>query len=719
MEEEVYGFVEHIVYQSEETGFAVARLQEPRKKELTTLTGVMPGLRCGETVRCIGKWCHHPKHGTQFDVKQMETRQPEDLVGIEKYLGSGLVKGIGPVYAARIVQQFGLDTLHIIDTDPERLHEIDGLGKKRIAKIRSCWEEQRSIRELMVFLKSYELGPSLAQKIYRCYGDEALNTVKEDPYKLCRDIWGIGFKTSDNLALKMGMSKECAPRILAGIEHVLSTLTEDGHVCFPLFEFIERASALLEVDSPAVEEHIEALEKEQRIVCQDLGEVGTCIWLKSLHVAETGIARELKRLLGAPCFLRAIEQDKALDWAEQQLNLSFAANQKQAIALAMQDKVCIITGGPGTGKSTITNAILRISGKLTQRILLAAPTGRAAKRMNEITGFPASTIHSLLEFDFKTMGFKRKKDNPLECDLLIVDEASMIDTHLMYSLLKAIPKSARAIFVGDINQLPSVGAGNVLRDIIDSERVPVCRLTEIFRQARGSKIIVNSHRINAGEFPFLKPKRQDDFFWINAEEKEDVLKEIVSLAKQRLPKAYGFNPINDIQILAPMKKGEIGTQNLNHILQEQLNPCTTPFFHGGKRLHPGDKVMQIRNNYQKEVYNGDIGLIQRVDPVEQVVIVNVDGRLLYYDFSELDELVLAYAVSVHKYQGSECPCVIMPVHTSHFKLLHRNLLYTGVTRGKKLVVLVGMKKALAICVKNDEVEQRYTGLVDHLEKILK
>lgn len=711
--EEVYGFVERIVYQAEEGGFSVVRLQEPRKQELTTLVGTLPGLRCGETVRCVGAWRHHPQHGAQFVVQNFETKQPEDVVGIEKYLSSGLVKGIGAVYAKRIVQAFGTETLKIIDESPDRLHDIEGLGKKRVAQIRRCWEEQRSIRELMIFLRSYEVSPSLAQKIFRCYGDQSLEVLRSDPYRLCRDIWGIGFKTADSLAEKLGMGKDCPPRVLAGIEHALSSLTDEGHVCFPVPGFIQRAATLLEVDPARVTEHVLQLEQQQRVVCQELPG-GPCIWLKSLHVSELGIARELGRLMGAKCFLRDVDTQKAIAWAEEKLGIRFADNQKVAIKMALEEKVGVITGGPGTGKSTITKAILYITAALTTRILLAAPTGRAAKRMHEITGYPASTLHSLLEFDFKTMGFKRKRDNPLECDLLIIDEASMIDTHLMYSLLKAIPKCARTLLIGDVNQLPSVGPGNVLRDIIDAERVPVCSLNEIFRQARGSKIIVNAHRINEGCVPFVKPKRQDDFFWIDAEEKEEVLDQIISLCTKRLPSAYGFDRMDDIQVLAPMKKGEIGTQNLNHILQEKLNPCKEPFFYGSKRFHPHDKVMQIRNNYQKEVYNGDVGRIESINQVEQLVIVNVDGRQIHYDFSELDELVLAYAVSVHKYQGSECPCIVMPVHTSHYKLLHRNLLYTGVTRGKRLVVLVGMKKALHICVNNNEVDARHTGLITHL-----
>lgn len=717
--QEVVGYVERIVFRAEDTGFTVARLQEPRKPELTTIVGTFPSLQPGETVRCRGQWKHNAKFGSQLDVEELSTERPADVLGIEKYLSSGLVKGIGPVYAKRIVAAFGPKTLDIIDEHAERLLEVDGLGQKRVQKIRKCWDEQRAVRELMVFLQQFDVTPTFAQKIYRCYQDEALKVVKETPYRICQDIWGIGFKTADKLAARMGIEKEDPQRILAGIEHVLHALSDEGNVCFPLDEFLVRASEMLEVGPLTIREQVKQLAADERIVISTLPvedeSCATFLWLKSLYVSEVGIGKELRRLRDSAQYLRQVDCPKAVAWAEQQLNIQFAENQKQAVSAALTEKVAVITGGPGTGKSTITNAILAITGKLTNRILLAAPTGRAAKRMNEITGHEAKTIHSLLEFDFKTMGFKHKRDNPLDCDLLIVDEASMIDTHLMYSLLKAVPNHARLIFVGDIDQLPSVGPGNVLRDIIDSGEIAVSQLTEIFRQAKGSRIITNAHRINEGLSPSMRNHANGDFFFIEADEKEDVLKQVTGLVKTRLSKKYGFDPINEIQVLAPMKRGEIGTGNLNHVLQETLNPSSDPFFYGSKRFHVKDKVMQIRNNYQKEVYNGDVGRITRIDRVEQVVVVDIDGREIMYDFSELDEIVLAYAVSVHKYQGSECPCVVMPVHTSHFKLLHRNLLYTGVTRGKKLVVLVGMKKAVYIAVGNNEVKKRYTGLVTALQ----
>ena len=484
-------------------------------------------------------------------------------------------------------------------------------------------------------------------------------------------------------------------------------------MCFPLEEFLIESTEKLLVPSERVNERIKALKEEQRIELFDLlsqQKIQTFIWSMPLFAAETGIARETKRLRNAKCNLRDVEIPKALDWVQTKLNIKLADNQSEAVKNCLYQKLHIITGGPGTGKSTITNAIIAITGKLTQKILLMAPTGRAAKRMSEITGKKASTIHSILEYNFKNGGFKRNRDNPLDCDLVIVDEASMIDTFLMYSLLKALPNHCRVIFVGDINQLPSVGPGNVLRDMINSKTISVTLLTEIYRQAAGSRIITNAHKINKGTFPDINNLSDSDFFFLEANTPEEILNNIVTLVVQRLPQKYGYNPLHDIQILTPMRKGMIGAENLNTVLQEILNKNTNPLFRAGRKLLIGDKVMQIRNDHQKEVYNGEVGIIKDIDLMEQQVIIQVDDRELIYEFSELDEIVLAYAVSVHKYQGSQCPCIIMPVHTTHFALLYRNLLYTAVTRGQKLVILVGSKKALAIAVKNDEVKKRHTGL---------
>ncbi len=711
--EEICGFIDAIVFAAEDGGFTVARLKEPRKSELTCIVGVMPSVQPGETIRCTGKWKHHPEYGRQFEVESFDLQAPSDLVGIQKYLESGMIKGIGPVYAERIVKCFGIETLEVIDRTPERLLEVAGIGGKRVEKIQTCWQEQRAIRDVMIFLRGHGVSPAYAQKIYRAYGDKSIEKVTSNPFALAKDIFGIGFKSADAIAKGLGISAEAPVRIQAGLEHVLWELSNDGHTCYPEKELIPAAESILQVPSALIGACLEQQIKEKLIIRQ-----GELIWVKPLYLAEIGIAREIGRLLGAPCRLRAVDLEKALEWVQGQLKLELAAEQKVAVALGVKEKIQIITGGPGTGKSTITKAILAITQKLTSRILLAAPTGRAAKRMSEITHQKAFTIHALLEMNFASGGFKRDKDNPLECDLIIIDESSMIDTLLMNHLLKAIPSEARVILIGDIDQLPSVGPGNVLKDMIGSERLKVTMLKQIFRQAAGSRIVTNAHLINQGKLPDLASHPRSDFYFISAETPEEILAEIVNLVKVRLPKAYRFHRFEDIQVLSPMKRGVIGSENLNATLQESLNPNPSPLMRMGRRFHMGDKVMQIRNNYHKEVYNGDVGRIVEIDLAEQTLKVVFDGRSVSYEFSEMDELVLAYAVSIHKYQGSECPCAIIPVHTSHFKLLYRNLLYTGITRGKRLVVLVGSVKAIAIAVHNHDVQKRYTGLKEALQQFL-
>lgn len=707
--EEIYGFVENIVFAGE--GFTVARLKEPRKVELTCIVGPMPMLQPGETLRCKGAWEHHAQHGRQFKVQSFESHQPSDLVGIQKYLESGMIKGIGPVYAERIVKKFGLETLKIIDEEPKKLREINGIGEKRAILIENCWHQQKAIRDVMIFLQQHGVSPAFAQKIYKAYGDASIGKVKSDPFALAKEIHGIGFKIADGIAKGLGMPADCSMRIDAGIEYVLWELSNNGHTCFPEKELIVEAANILGVGAARITDRMEVLVKDGHLVREE-----NLVWVKPLYLAETGIARELQRLGQAQSSLREIKIDKALEWVQAQLKIELAEQQKIAVSAALAQKVHIITGGPGTGKSTITKAILRITEKLTDKIILAAPTGRAAKRMSEITQKKASTIHMLLEMDFQVGGFKKNRENPLECALIIIDEASMIDTLLMYNLLKAIPTTARVIFIGDIDQLPSVGPGNVLKDLIASQKLGVTRLTEIFRQAAGSRIVTNAHRINSGEFPDLSFHPKTDFQFLAGETPEEILKVIVELVTHDLPKTHRFHRFLDIQVLSPMKRGIIGIENLNVILQQRLNPSQTPLSRMGRTFHVGDKVMQTRNNYQKLVFNGDVGRITAIDLSEQTVTVAFDERLVCYEFSEIDELVLAYAVSIHKYQGSECPCIIIPVHTTHFKMLHRNLLYTGITRGKKLVILVGTEKAIAIALHNDAVQKRYTGLLRNCDR---
>lgn len=713
MADTLRGHVERITFYNPENSFTVAKLHTSEHQELVCVVGPMPSVQPGEMVRCIGKWQTHPTHGRQFIVEHTSIEAPAGVLGIRKYLESGLVKGIGPIYAARIVEQFGEETLQVIDEQPSRLLEVPGIGKGRLRKICNCWAEQRSIREVMVFLQSFGVSPAFAQRIYKALGADSIAKVRANPYLLARDVKGIGFKTADVLAQQMGIEPEAPTRIAAGIEFVLAQLSEEGHVCYPRAELMTTAAEILEVEPELVDCGVVTLIAEERLVCKDLthdGDRQPYLWRKALYLTEQGIGIEIRRLMRAPSRLREVHAAKALAWVQERLKLKLARKQQEAVAAAMKGKMLIITGGPGTGKSTITRAILTLLGKLTKRITLAAPTGRAAKRMTEITSRHAQTIHSLLEWDFKLGAFRRGRNSPLQCDLLIVDEASMIDTVLMYSLLKAIPNQARLILVGDIDQLPSVGPGNVLKDIISSEAVPVVTLCDIFRQAAGSQIVINAHRINAGKFPYLPNDSDSDFFFLEETDPQQLKDRVLDLVSKRLPRRYRFDPLDDIQVLAPMRRGIIGTLQLNTALQAVLNPTGTPLFQAGNEFREGDKVMQIRNNYEKKVYNGDVGRIVRITPSEHQLVVRYDSREVTYAFLELDELMLAYAVSIHKYQGSECPCIVIPVHTSHFKLLHRNLLYTGVTRGKRLVVLVGSKKALAIAIHNDEVRKRYTGL---------
>lgn len=717
--ETITGHIERITFQNEENGWTVARLQEPGKQELTTIVGNMPSVQVGETLRCRGHWKNDPNYGFQFVVTDYQVTQPATLRGIQKYLSSGMIKGIGDHFAEQIVARYGEKTLEVIDQTPEVLMEIEGIGPKRLERIKAGWQEQKAIREVMTFLMGYGISPTYAQKIFKAYGEDSIRIISENPYQLARDIWGIGFKTADQTARKLGIATDSPLRIDAGVEYVLNELSNDGHTCFPLDQFLTNAGELLDVAANLVAQRLAHLEAEERIVVAPLSlddKPMPFIWLKSLHTCEMGIAAELRRLLQAPCSLRPVLTDKAVAWAQQKLDIQLAEQQRKAVERSLIDKVHIITGGPGTGKSTITRVILLISQQLTRKIKLAAPTGRAAKRLSEITGAKASTIHSLLEYDFSIGGFRRNRDNPLDCDLLIVDEASMVDTALMYSLLKAIPDTARLLLVGDVDQLPSVGPGSVLSDLIDSGRVPVTRLAEIFRQAAHSLIITNAHRVNAGRFPDISNPKQGDFFFLPEEDPEKIADLIVNLIDTRLPKAYGFDPFDDIQVLAPMNRGTLGNRALNELLQRKLNPSYEPLIKMGRRFHTDDKVMQLRNNYDKDVYNGDIGRIRRIDTSEQELVVAFDDREVSYDFTDIDQLSLAYSVSVHKYQGSECPCVIIPLHTSHYMMLYRNLLYTAITRGKKLVIIIGPKKALYMAVKNDKSMKRFTGLRERLRR---
>lgn len=716
----IEGQLESITFLNPENGFIVAKLKEKEKKDFTTIVGIMPSINPGESLLLEGNWKNHPTFGMQFEVENYIIKTPSDAFGIQKYLESGLIKGIGPVYAEKIVNKFGADTLKIIDLSPHRLLEIEGIGAKRIDMICKNWNDQKIIREVIIFLRKYLISPSFAQKIYKTYGGSSIEKVKENPYILAKDISGIGFKIADNIAKKLGFENDHPLRISSGIEYVLYELTNAGHTCYPEEDFLIISQKILLVDEELIKNQLEKLVLNNQIIKNVLeldGEKINFIWLKSLYYFEQNIAKDLNRIKSYSSQLRSINLEKAIPWVEKKLNITLAQEQKKAIIASIENKIHIITGGPGTGKSTITNSIITILDEVTKNIYLCAPTGRAAKRLAQITNKKAYTIHSLLEFDFVSGGFKKNENNPLKCDLIIIDEASMIDTLVLHHLLKALPSNTKIIFVGDTDQLPSVGPGYVLKDLISSEKISYTMLNEIFRQAANSSIILNSHKINHGQFPEIHTEESSDFKFIYLEDVDLIEKKIIDLVEKELPKTYKFHPLNDIQVISPMKRGKIGVENLNLSLQNALNPSSKPLFRGGKQFHEKDKVMQIKNNYNKRVFNGDIGIITHIDTIDQTVDIAFEEGNITYDFSELDEVSLAYAVSVHKFQGSECPCIIMPVHTTHFKLLQRNLLYTAVTRGKKLVILVGTSKALAIAIKNNEVLKRYSGLKEALINI--
>ena len=715
----IHGLLERISFHNEENDFVVAKLREKDKRELTTIVGNLSGINPGESLKLTGQWVHNKKFGEQFQVESFEVTIPATLFGIQKYLASGLINGIGPIMSERIVEKFGLDTLEVIEKKPERLSEVEGIGPKRISMIRKAWEEQKEIKEIMIFLQGHGVSASYSAKIYKQYGNQSIEIVRENPYRLAHDIYGTGFITADKIAQNLGIDRNSLIRAKAGLLYVLNQLTEEGHVYYPETQLIHKAKEILNVDEEIIMLAVKELSKEKEIFLEDLDPEGhhRAAFLAPFYVAETGVAQRLINLKESLSNIRPIHPEKAIEWVQQKLNIELAKRQEEAILLAATSKVLIITGGPGTGKTTIITAILRIFQQLRLRILLAAPTGRAAKRMNEATGWEAKTIHRLLEYSPYKGGFKKDQDDPLEADVVIIDETSMVDTLLMYHLLKAIPSHAHLILVGDVDQLPSVGPGNVLKDIIRSGRFTVVTLTEIFRQAQESTIVVNAHKVNQGQFPVSKEidhPGKTDFQFIQEEDPEKILQNILDLCSERIPRHFRFHPLREIQVLTPMHKGTIGVTNLNVELQKRLNPGPPGITRGAWNFRSGDKVMQIVNNYDKDVFNGDIGLISKIDPEQREAVIEFDGRPVPYDYSDLDEVVLAYAVSVHKSQGSEYPAVILPVVTQHYMLLQRNLIYTGITRAKKLVILIGTKKALSIAIRNNKPQRRYTLLSERL-----
>lgn len=715
--ETLQGTLERITYVNEENHYVVARLQVSGRRDLATIVGNLPTVTPGETLKLTGEWIQHNKYGEQFKVDSFETITPATIAGIEKYLGSGLIKGIGPVFAKRLVEAFGTDTLRIIEEEPASLLAIDGIGDVRLQRIRIAWEEQKEIREVMIFLQGHGVSSAYAAKIFKAYGKSSIAVVQDNPYRLAKDIYGIGFKTADRIAQAIGIDKQSPLRVEAGVIHVLNEFADEGHVYYPLDGLTKASAGILEVDEDLVIHAVERLRCDERVICEPAPH-GMAVYLASLHAAEEGVARRLLTLAEGGVPPPDIDIERAIVWVGQANRLQLAAQQQEAIRQALQEKLLVITGGPGTGKTTILRCILQILEKKHRRMLLCSPTGRAAKRMSEATGREAKTIHRLLEFSPRDGRFKRDQHRPLDADLVIVDEVSMIDVVLMNSLLKAIPAAAGLILVGDVDQLPSVGPGAVLRDIMASDLIPVIRLSEIFRQARESQIVVNAHRINSGELPFCADwaaQERSDCYLLVKQEPQEVQAAILELASRGLPARHRVNSMEELQILTPMQKGPIGAMALNQALQALMNPSGPELLRAGRLYRRGDRVMQIRNNYEKDVFNGDIGRIVNLDSEDREVTVRFDDRQVSYDFNELDELVLAYAVTVHKSQGSEYPVVIIPVHTTHYVMLQRNLLYTAITRGKRLVVLVGTKKAIAIAVKNQKIRQRYTGLMARLQ----
>ncbi|MBX3180968.1 MAG: ATP-dependent RecD-like DNA helicase [Candidatus Hydrogenedentes bacterium] len=700
------GVVKRIVFESAETGFVVGRLEVPGEWELVTFVGNLLAVSEGETIRLTGQWVEDKKFGRQLRVETFETVVPTTVAGIEKYLGSGLIEGIGPTYAKRLVEAFGVETLRVIEQEPERLRKVPGIGKKRAAQIRESWASQRAVQSIMIFLQGHGITPAQAVKIYQAYGDGAMAILRNNPYRLAEDIAGISFKGADKIAAELGIAKDSEARLEAGVAHALQQATLGGHLFLPAGELVEEAVALLDIAREQVAAALDRAALAGRIVRD-----GEACYPPKLHEAETGAADYLKRLISTPSeSIEILNMENALKWVQKKLQIALAPEQQEAIRTGLQSKVMVITGGPGTGKTTVINSLLAILDRKNVSYALAAPTGRAAKRLEEATDREAQTIHRLLEFSPKFGGFTRCETDPLLCDLVVVDEASMIDMQLMFSLVKAIPPFGRLILVGDIDQLPSVGAGNVLMDIIASQTAPVVRLETIFRQSEQSGIVVNAHRINTGEIPIFNT---EDFFLIDRPDPARALETIVEIVTERLPKKFNLDPIHDIQVLSPMRRGDTGTVRINEALQAAMNPEGAPI--ARRDLRQGDKVMQLRNNYELDVYNGDVGVIARADEEAKEVEVAYDGqRRVLYRFDELDDLGLAYAMTVHKSQGSEYPAVVIPMLGQHYMMLQRNVLYTGITRGKRLVVLVGEEKAIAMAVRNSRISRRNTRLAERM-----
>lgn len=765
--ETLHGILERIVFENPDTGYTIGRFSARGFPELVTIVGNLTAVNPGESLLLKGEWINNPKYGRQFQIDKYETILPANVVGLRKYLGSGLIKGIGPKIATRIVNRFGMDTMDVIEQAPEKLARVPGIGRKRVKFIQQAWEAQREIKNVILFLQSHDVSTAQAAKIYKTYQNEAIPIVTENPYRLADDIYGIGFVTADTIAQKLGVDKDAPHRVQAGIKYVLSQKADDGHVFQHHTELMEACQTMLEQEPEAIAQGIRALIEKDEIMAPNFADLShtdaqvsvgemqddykfscqsavisfhsessdapqkplstdnrqlitdnySAIYLAPFYYAELGVANQLLKLLssGKPD-VSPLNINASLTHLEDEMCLRFAPQQREAIHTALTARVMILTGGPGTGKTTTTVGMIRLFEAEGRHIALTAPTGRAAKRLSETTGRETKTIHRLLEFSPQKNGFKRNRQNPLEADVVIVDEMSMVELVLMNRLMQAIRPNATVIFIGDTDQLPSVGAGNVLKALIDSQKIPVIKLTEIFRQAKKSMIVTNAHRINTGEFPKLTGPADRNFFFIEEADPEAAAKLISSLIAERLPRYYGYHAIDDIQLLCPMRRGTLGSENLNKHLQDVLNSNSEQAVRGWQAFRVGDKVMQVRNNYDYEVFNGDIGRIIGIDSVDKRVWVQFPDKQVAYDMADLNELVLAYATTIHKAQGSEYPAVVIPLHTQHYLMLQRNLLYTGITRAKEQVVIVGTKQALGLCIRNNQVMERNTYLAERIQR---
>ena len=708
------GLVERVTFHNEQNGFCVLQVKARGRRDLITVVGHAAAISAGEFIQASGAWVNDRTYGQQFRATFMRVQPPNTIDGIEKYLGSGMIKGIGPVYAKKLVGAFGEAVFDVIEREPDRLREIAGIGPKRAARIIAGWADQKVIREIMIFLHTHGVGTSRAVRIFKIYGADAIQVISHNPYRLARDIRGIGFKTADEIAQKLGIEKHAMIRARAGITYALGEAMNDGHCGLPQEELVQMARQLLEIPAPRIEVALD-LELQDGEVISDTVDDQRCIFLAGLYRAEQMIADRLRSLTNGALPWPVIDPAKAIPWVERQADIQLAESQRKALRLALQSKVLVITGGPGVGKTTLVNSILRVLEVKGVRIALAALTGRAAKRLGESTGREAKTIHRLLEVDPRHGGFKRKEDHRLECDLLVIDETSMVDVPLMHALMRAVPEQAALLLVGDADQLPSVGPGQVLPDIIASGAIPMVRLTEVFRQAAESRIIVNAHRINQGRMPEWDSGPDSDFYFVECADPEDGTAKIIQIVRDRIPARFGLDPVRDIQVLCPMNRGGLGARSLNLDLQAVLNPpAELRVERFGWTFCVGDKVMQIENDYDKNVFNGDLGFVTRIDPQESEIFIEFDGREVTYDYGELDHVVLAYATTIHKSQGSEYPAVVIPLTTQHYPMLKRNLVYTGVTRGKRLVVVVGQRKAMAIAVKGASSKRRWSKLRDWL-----